>query len=193
MGEPVFFHISELQREPAQPSDTPAAAAADAPPGNEPPVATQDPAAASQRPADAASAAAEGAPAEQAAGPAEEAQEAQEQHKQDTPSGKQRERRPPLDRSVELSSMVQPGDAVEFVVAASSHDGVRHRGSRPPRMTAKQVTDDDMHAERSCRMSTYAASTATCMLQRPRRALAMPASMDTACNIFGDCFTGTRL
>ena len=53
---------------------------------------------------------------------AEEAQEAQEQHKQDTPSGKQAGAHGRLLTDLlELSSMVQPGDAVEFVVAASSH------------------------------------------------------------------------
>ncbi|BDA49818.1 probable cold shock domain-containing protein E1 [Coccomyxa sp. Obi] len=40
----------------------------------------------------------------------------------------------------DLSELLQPGDAVEFVVAASSQEGVRqHKGSRPPKMMGKEV------------------------------------------------------
>lgn len=41
----------------------------------------------------------------------------------------------------DLSELLQPGDAVEFVVAASSQEGVRqHKGSRPPKMMGKEVS-----------------------------------------------------
>ena len=41
----------------------------------------------------------------------------------------------------DLSELLQPGDAVEFVVAASSQEGVRqHKGSRPPKLMGKEVS-----------------------------------------------------
>ena len=41
----------------------------------------------------------------------------------------------------DLSELLQPGDAVEFVVAASSQEGVRQvKGSRPPKMMGKEVS-----------------------------------------------------
>ena len=39
----------------------------------------------------------------------------------------------------DLSELLQPGDPVEFTVAASSQDGVRHKGNRAPKMMAKLV------------------------------------------------------
>ena len=43
-------------------------------------------------------------------------------------------------RKKDLSELLQPGDPVEFVVAASSHDAVRHKGNRPPKLMGTSVS-----------------------------------------------------
>jgi hypothetical protein len=41
----------------------------------------------------------------------------------------------------DLALLLQPGDSVEFIVAASSHDGARNtKGGRPTKLIGKQVT-----------------------------------------------------
>ncbi len=135
VAEPVFFHVSEVQADAEQAADktspaaaTPAAAAG--PPEGESDAGGQAaaaPAEAQQQQPDGAEVPAD-SPAEEGA--------AEQEPKQDAERGKQqKELRAPVD----LSSLLQPGDPVEFTVAASSHDGVRHRGNRAPRMMAKQV------------------------------------------------------
>lgn len=42
-------------------------------------------------------------------------------------------------KETDLSELLQPGDPVEFVVAASNQDGVRHKGNKAPKMMAKLV------------------------------------------------------
>jgi hypothetical protein len=53
-------------------------------------------------------------------------------------------------RKRDLSELLQPGDPVEFVVAASSQDGVRHKGNRPPKLMGKEVSIYILHNLSQC-------------------------------------------
>lgn len=110
----MFFHISAVQ------SDQPAAA--DGPPESS--ATSEETLAAAQ---------AEGGVQTDAGQPGSAAEQGDEAQgpKQQGEKGKKRD----------LSELLQPGDAVEFVVAASSQEGVRqHKGSRPPKMMGKEVS-----------------------------------------------------
>ena len=132
-GELVFFHVSEVlpEQEPppapqpsAQPSDEALAADGQAtgPPGQQPSPA--EGAAAPSQPQETA------LPPQQPAGTAQMAQDGAKPV-QDAERRRQRD--------ADLSELLQPGDPVEFVVAASNQDGVRHKGNRAPKMMAKLV------------------------------------------------------
>lgn len=52
--------------------------------------------------------------------------------------------------SRELTELVQPGQAVEFVVSASSHDKVRNKGGRAPKYIARQAITAILHGGLAC-------------------------------------------
>ena len=43
-------------------------------------------------------------------------------------------------QSKDLTHLVQPGQPVEFIVSASSHDKVKHKGGRAPKYLARQAS-----------------------------------------------------
>ena len=43
-------------------------------------------------------------------------------------------------KSKDLTQLVQPGQPVEFIVSASSHDKVKHKGGRAPKYLARQAS-----------------------------------------------------
>lgn len=51
----------------------------------------------------------------------------------------EQQQQPDQGKKKDLPELLQRGDPVEFIVAASSQDGVRHKGTKPPKLMAKQV------------------------------------------------------